>query len=371
MNITVESDITVGFLGLGLIGGSIAKGIRRYHKNYTLIGYNHNFATAQAAMEEGVLDIAAREVDDTFSACDIIYLCMPVSYNVDYLKKIKPFLKPSCILTDVGSVKSNIHEAVKELDLTDHFIGGHPMAGSEKTSYANSTDHLVENAYYPLTPCENTKPEALQLLKELTASIGAIPIILTADEHDYAVAAISHLPHMIASGLVNLVKSVDSESQIMKTIAAGGFKDITRIASASPVMWQQICLTNRDNIVKTMNQYIDYFSEIRDAVADGDADYLYQFFDSGREYRNSISSAASGPMAKIYGIYCDLIDEAGSLAKAATLLAESAISIKNIGITHVRGFQEDVLRIEFYTGEAALLAEKVLSEHHYHVTPIA
>lgn len=371
MNTALQSDITVGFLGLGLIGGSIAKGIRRHHKNYTLIGYNHNFSTAQAAMEDGILDIAASKVDDTFSACDVIYLCMPVSYNVDYLKKIKPFLKPSCILTDVGSVKSNIHDAVKTLGLTKHFIGGHPMAGSEKTGYAHSTDHLVENAYYPLTPCEHTPPEALLFLKELTASIGAIPIILTAEEHDYAVAAISHLPHMIASSLVNLVKSADSESQVMKTIAAGGFKDITRIASASPVMWQQICLTNRDNIVKTMNQYMDYFSEIRDAVVKGDADYLFHFFDSGREYRNSISSTLSGPMEKIYAIYCDLIDEAGSLAKAATLLAESDISIKNIGITHVREFQEDVLRIEFYTGETASLAEKILSEHHYHVTPIS
>ena len=364
------NEVTIGFLGLGLIGGSIAKGIRRYHKNYQLIGYNHNFATAQAALAEGVLDIAAKEVDNTFSACDVIYLCMPLYYNVDYLKKIKPFLKPSCILTDVGSVKSNIHDAVAELGLTGNFIGGHPMAGSEKTGYANSTDHLVENAYYPLTPCEDTKPESLMFLKNLTASLGAVPIIMSAQEHDYAVAAISHLPHMIASGLVNLIRSVDSEKQIMKTIAAGGFKDITRIASASPVMWQQICLTNRDNIVKTMNQYLDYFTEIRNAVAEGDADYLYQFFEKGKEYRDSIPSSSSGPIEKVYAVYCDLIDEAGSLAKATTLLAEHGISIKNIGITHTREFQEEALRIEFYTQEAAVLAQKVLKEHHYHVTQI-
>lgn len=364
-------DITVGFLGLGLIGGSIAKGIRRYHRDYTLIAYNHNLSTTQAALAEGVIDIAAAEVDDTFCACDIIYLCMPVSYNVEYLEKIKPFLKPSCILTDVGSVKGNIHEAVASLGLEKYFIGGHPMAGSEKTGYASSTDHLVENAYYALTPCEATTPASLEFLKTLTASLGAIPIILPPKEHDYAVAAISHLPHMIASGLVNLVKSVDYEEQTMKTIAAGGFKDITRIASSSPVMWQQICLTNRDNIVRVMNQYLDYFAEIRDAVADGDGDYLYRFFESGREYRNSIPSAVSGPLTKVHGIYCDLIDEAGSLAKAATLLAASDVSIKNIGITHTREFQEEVLRIEFYSAEAALLAEKVLLEHNYHVTRIS
>lgn len=364
-------DIAIGFLGLGLIGGSIAKGIRRYHKDYTLIAYNHNFTTTQAALDEGIIDIATTDVDSTFSACDVIYLCMPVSYNVEYLTKIKPFLKPSCILTDVGSVKKNIHEAVAELGLENHFIGGHPMAGSEKTGYANSSDHLVENAYYALTPCESTTPQSLSFLKELTASLGAIPVVLSPQEHDYAVAGISHLPHMIASGLVNLIQKVDSDNQIMKTIAAGGFKDITRIASASPVMWQQICLTNRDNIVKTMNQYLDYFAEIRDAVANGDADYLYKFFEDGKEYRNSIPAASTGPIAKVYAIYCDLIDEAGSLAKAAALLAKAEVSIKNIGITHARGFQEDVLRIEFYSLDAALLAQKILEEHDYHVTQVS
>ena len=362
------NEVTIGFLGLGLIGGSIAKGIRRHHKNYTLIGYNHNYSTAQTALEEGVLDFAVKEVDASFSRCDIIYLCMPVSYNVEYLKKIKPYLKPSCILTDVGSVKGNIHKAVKELELTRYFIGGHPMAGSEKTGYANSTDHLLENACYPLTPCEDTDPVSLQLLKDLTASLGAIPFVLSEQEHDYAVAAISHLPHLIASGLVNLIRLVDSKEQLMKTIAAGGFKDITRIASASPVMWQQICLTNRDNIVTIMDQYLSYLTEIKDAIVREDTDYLYHFFDSGREYRNSIPAAPSGPVTKIYDLYCDLIDKPGSIAKAATILADAGVSIKNIGITHIREYQEDVLCIEFYTQEDAALAGTVLKEHNYQVT---
>lgn len=361
-------NITIGFLGLGLIGGSIARAMKRYHRDYTIIAYNHNFSTTQTALDEGVIDIAASAVDASFSACDIIYLCMPVSYNVEYLQKIKPFLKSSCILTDVGSVKENIHEAVSALELEEHFIGGHPMAGSEKTGYASSSDHLLENAYYALTPCRQTTPQSLSFLRELTASLGAIPFVLSAAEHDYTVAGISHLPHMIASGLVNLIQRVDSENQIMKTIAAGGFKDITRIASASPVMWQQICLTNRSNITRIMDQYLEYFSEIRNAVAAGDADYLYRFFESGKEYRDSIPAASSGTLSRVYAIYCDLVDETGSIAKVAALLAEGEVSIKNIGITHARGFQEDVLCIEFYTLDAALLAQKILSEHAYRVT---
>lgn len=361
-------DLTIGFLGLGLIGGSIAKGLRRYHSNFRLIAYNHNYGTALLALSEGIIDEAVKEVDHSFSDCDILYLCMPVSYNVEYLKKIKPFLKDSCILTDVGSVKGNIHEAVKALGLEQHFIGGHPMAGSEKTGFQNATDHLLENAYYALTPCAGTGKEALSLLEGLTRSLGAIPIILDPSEHDFAVASISHLPHMIASGLVNLVQSMDTENQIMKTIAAGGFKDITRIASASPVMWQQICLTNRENIVKTMEQYISYFTEVKEAVAQGNQDYLYDFFEAGRAYRDSIPSKATGPIETVYGLYCDLVDEAGSIARAASLLAEHNISIKNIGITHTREYQEEALHIEFYTKEASLLAARVLSSNHYTVT---
>lgn len=363
-------DITIGFLGLGLIGGSIAKGIKRHHKNYRLIAYNHHYETAEAAVHDGTIDIAVKDINETFSACDIIYLCMPVSYNVSYLKKLKPYLKETCILTDVGSVKENIHQAAEALGLQKYFIGGHPMAGSEKTGYENATDHLVENAYYALTPFPETDEKKLQQLEALTSSLGAIPVILQPKQHDYAVAAISHLPHMIASGLVNLVKKLDSKEEIMKTIAAGGFKDITRIASSSPVMWQQICLTNAEAITSLMNDYIQYFEEIRDAVVRKDQEYLFHFFEQGREYRNSIPNRSSGLIQKVPAVYCDLVDEAGSIAKAATLLAEHQISIKNIGITHTREFQEEVLKIEFYTEEAAVLAEDILKQHQYIVSYI-
>lgn len=361
-------NLTIGFLGLGLIGGSIARSIRKYHPDYTLIGYNHNYETVELAIKEQIIDIGANDVDHSFENCDIIYLCMPVSLNAEYLSKVKPYLKPGCILTDVGSVKGNIHEAVKELSLEEFFIGGHPMAGSEKTGFVNSTDHLLENAYYAITPCECTSKEALHLFYTLTESIKAIPIVLKPDEHDYAVANISHLPHMIASGLVNLIAKSDSETETMKTIAAGGFKDITRIASSSPIMWQQICLTNRKNIVKTMDAYLSYFSQIRDAVEKGDSDYLYQFFEQARTYRNSIQANPAGPITKVYALYCDLVDEAGSLAKVANVLAEHHISIKNIGITHTRGFEEETLRIEFYEESAMMLAQKLLKQLHYPVT---
>lgn len=360
-----EKALTIGFLGLGLIGGSIAKAIRRCHKHYTIIAYNYQPESTNSAFLEGCIDIIAMAADHTFSSCDILYLCMPVAVNEEYLPKIRPFLKPSCILTDVGSVKGSIHTSVRALGLERQFIGGHPMAGSEKTGYENATDHLLENAYYALTPEKETSPEALETLRSLTASIGAIPIILTPAEHDMAVAAISHLPHIIASGLVNLIKKEDSESGIMRTIAAGGFKDITRIASASPVMWQQICLSNKDNLTAILDSYLSYLSEIRNRICEADAAYLYDFFQMGRDYRNSIPNTSSGLIHTVSVVYCDLVDEAGSLAKVAKLLAENHISIKNIGITHSREFEEEALRIEFYRKRDGDLALEVLHSNHY------
>ena len=358
---------TIGFIGLGLIGGSIAKGIRRHHPDYTLIGYDYYYESIEKAIKNGTINTGVKEVGEEFKSCDIVYLCMPVSINVEYLSKIKPFLKNTCILTDVGSVKAPIHEEVISLNMEQVFIGGHPMAGSEKTGYENATDHLVENAYYALTPSNHTTKESLEILKELTTSIGALPIILEPHEHDYVVAAISHLPHIIASSLVNIVKQSKNED-VMKSIAAGGFKDITRIASASPVIWQQICLANKKNIVEVMDTFINYLQTIKESLSNADSDFLYTFFEDGRNYRDSIPSNRIGAITNAYSIYCDLIDEAGSIAKAATILADNSISIKNIGITHTRGFQEEVLRIEFYDLESTEFAAKLLLKHNYAVT---
>lgn len=241
------------------------------------------------------------------------------------------------------------------------------MAGSEKTGYQNSHNKLLENAYYILTPTEETKAENLNKLYEIVQAMGAIPLVLAPKEHDDITAAISHVPHIIASGLVNLVKDSDDPEEKMRTLAAGGFKDITRIASSSPVMWQNICLTNTDSIKYFLDQYIAYLKEISNALDQKNEDYLYQFFDTASEYRDSIPNKSIGMMKKLFEIYLDIIDEAGAIATIATLLATNRISIKNIGIIHNREFEQGVLRIEFYEEEASLQAVDLLKKYRYTV----
>lgn len=356
---------TIGFIGLGLIGGSIAKAIRKFHPDFQILAYNRTKDVLEDAIFDGIVDIACTEQDSRFALCDYIFLCATVDYNLECLSWLKNIIRPGCILTDVGSVKGEIHKRVTELGLSEFFIGGHPMAGSEKTGYEHSTDHLIENAYYILTPSEESGLDKIGKYTELVTSIGALPMILTWEEHDYITASISHLPHIVAASLVNVVQKLDSPQEYMKTIAAGGFKDITRIASSSPHVWQQICLENPENISRVLDEYIRLIVQAKYLVDQKDANGLYEMFASSREYRNSFSDSPSGPLKKDFSLYCDIIDETGAIATIATILSMNGISIKNIGILHNREFEDGVLKINFYDEAAQKNAAEQLAKRNY------
>ena len=359
------SQLTCGFIGLGLIGGSIARALKQTVPDVRIIAYDVNGETLKLALGQQIADVAADTIDRRFSCCDYIFLCAPVQKNDVNLSAVKEIISPDCLLTDVGSVKTSIHEAVKDAGLDHCFIGGHPMAGSERTGFANSKASLLENAYYILTPTDKVPSEKLNSYRSLVSGMGAIPLVLNCHDHDYVTAAISHLPHVVASSLVNLVRDSDSADGIMKLVAAGGFKDITRIASSSAVMWQQICLTNTSNISQLLGDYIDALSKIKETLDNRDEDGLYDFFDSARIYRDSFIGASSGPIKKSYSICVDIADRPGALAFVVTLLADNNISIKNIGITHNRETEDGVLQLEFYEEASMQTATALLEKEHY------
>lgn len=362
------ATLTCGFIGLGLIGGSIAKALKHADSSIRIIAYDINKGSVLLAKEEGIADVMADCIDETFSTCNYLFLCAPVSHNDENLSVIRQFLSPDCILTDVGSVKGTTLQAVEAAGLSDRFIGGHPMAGSERVGYQNAKALLLQNAYYILTPTAQTSPEKLSAYNSLVQKMGAIPLVLSAKEHDLVTAGISHLPHVIASTLVNLIKNADSSDGIMKQIAAGGFKDITRIASSSPDMWQQICITNAENISCLLQSYIDSLLETKKALDTQDATALYTLFDTARTYRESFINASSGPIKRIFDMHIDIADKPGALAGVVSLLASGGINIRNIGITHNREAAEGAMRIEFYDEAAQLTAEKLLTAEGYFAT---
>lgn len=361
------TSVTYGFIGLGLIGGSIARAIREKLPGSHIIAYDINEETLEAAKNEGIADITTTSVDDNFSECDYLFLCAPVQKNDENLRAVKTVLSPECLITDVGSVKSSIHQTIHEAGLDRQFIGGHPMAGSERIGFINSKAVLLENVYYILTPTEMVPAGKLQAYKELVQNLGAIPLILSSSQHDYVTAAVSHLPHVIAASLVNLVKDSDSQEGIMKMIAAGGFKDITRIASSSAGMWQQICLTNTDNISKLLSDYIVSLENFKISLDSHNNDALYELFDNARIYRDSFLDISSGPIKRNYVISIDIADKTGALSSVVNLLAANEINIKNIGISHNREFESGTLRVEFYEEQSLEKAKELLKQNHFSV----
>lgn len=362
------NESTVGFIGLGLIGGSIARGLKRNDKNITIMAYMRTRSKLEQAKKDGTIDIILDGIDETLSTCDIIFLCTPVEYNASYLEKICPLLKPGAILTDVGSTKTDIHRTVEKMDMEDVFVGGHPMAGSEKTGYENSTDHLLEKAYYVITPTKKTTEEQVERMRQIALAIGAIPLVLNYEEHDYSVAAISHLPHLIASSLVNLVRDNDNKEEIMRQIAAGGFKDITRIASSSPVMWEQICMTNTENIMVLLRKYIESLETIYGELAAHDSQAIYRLFEESGAYRNTFSNKSRGPVVPEYSFSVDIVDEPGSISILSAILAARGVSIKDIGLNHSREYGEGALRICFYDEKSRATAYELLKKHNYTLT---
>ena len=356
---------TYGFIGLGLIGGSIARAIKSFSPESRIIAYTPHRSTVDAAHADGIVDQPLYEIGEAFKDCDYIFLCAPVEINNENLELLLPYIGENTTITDIGSVKTSIHNKVKELGLESRFIGGHPMAGTERIGYANSKARLLENAYYILTKTEHTDEKRLSDYVELVKNIGALPLVVPFLQHDFITAAISHVPHVISASLVNLVKDSDSEDQLMKTIAAGGFKDITRISSSSPVMWDQICMTNSFNISELLGRYIDSLCDIKLAIDEHNEKKVLDFFSTAREYRKSFVDAGSGPIKKTYTIHVEIDDKPGNLARVATLLSDNLINIKNIGIVHNREYERGTLRIELHDQAGLDKSKDILQSEGY------
>lgn len=371
----ILTDSTFGFIGLGLIGGSIARALKRSCPQVRIMAYMRTRSKLEQAKADGIVDVILDGIDETLSQCDLIFLCTPVEYNAQYLRAIRPYLKDGALITDVGSTKMSIHEEILRQGLADRFVGGHPMAGSEKTGYENSSDHLLENAYYIVTPPEGVsevlplpeQPENVRRILAVAEAIGAIPMVLDYREHDRVVAAISHLPHLVASSLVNLVKDSDTPMGTMKQVAAGGFKDITRIASSSPEMWEQICMTNTVPIADILERYIASLNQVLAQIKGRDSGGIYRLFETSRDYRNSITERAKGSVEPSYEFSVDVADEVGAISTISVILAAKGISIRNIGINNNRERGEGALKIAFYSEEAMEAAVRQLEKYKYEI----
>ncbi len=354
-----------GILGFGLIGGSIALALKN-RCNIDVVGFSRSEGPLRDAYAQGI--ISAYSVSDltVFADCDIIFLCTPVNRICGYARQLIPIIKKGCILTDAGSTKGEIYKELSEInDIC--FIGAHPMAGSEKTGFSSAKDNLYENAFYILTPSAMAPQNLIDEYTELVRKIGAIPIVMDPYKHDHVVAAISHVPHIIAAGLVNTVSELDDEEHDMHTLAAGGFKDITRIASSGSEMWSSICAENRTEILNVIDVFTENIGKFRRALAAEDYERIHSLFSSAREFRNSFSEGIGRSHLKAYTFKVDISDQPGAIADVARILSDQRINIKNIGIINNRDYSDGVMQVRLESDSALKKASEILAQNGYNV----
>lgn len=336
---------SITIIGMGLIGGSLAKALHKKLGFDNITAVDADALALELALEEGTIARGFPTLDSSVYNSDIIFICTPVKQALSYINELAPHLPERCIITDVCSTKGEIVHHVEAMPRPPCFIGGHPMAGTEKSGYANSFGHLFENAYYVLTPCSSTSPEALDTLIGIVEDIGAIPIVMTVREHDRSTGGISHLPHVIAAALVNLVKMLDSGSGKMQTLAAGGFRDITRIASSNPKMWENIVSSNKVQIIELLTLFVKSLEDFTVTLENDDSEAIYHFFAGARHFRDSISAQNTGLIQPIYSLIVDVQDKPGIIGEIATILGNHNINIKNIHVTNSREFEQGCLII--------------------------
>ena len=281
-----KTQMQLAFVGLGLIGGSIAKAIRENLPDTIIVAYDIYGKLLDVALVDGTINKACYEIDDNFLNCDYIFLCAPVTGNEDNIKDVISYCGKDTVLTDVGSTKGNIHRALDEIGFDGVFIGGHPMAGSEKYGYDNADSSIIKGAYYVLTPGKNASDKQIEDYASFVKSIGLNPVIMDIELHDTATGVISHVPHVISASLVHFLINHDNDKQTMKTLAAGGFRDVTRTASSSVKMWEDICIANNEIICSLLDDYIDELKDIRDTIHSKDKASIAKFFSEAKEYRD-------------------------------------------------------------------------------------
>lgn len=354
-------------VGTGLIGGSIAIAIRREHDVF-IYGYDINIEQVEKALSLQVIDEVVTDLKSPAENADLIILASPVEETKKIMKMITNYsLKEDVIITDVGSTKRDIMSLANQLwngDVT--FVGGHPMAGSHKTGVESAKAHLFENAFYVLTPQKTTPYEKIEQLKQWLKGTNSKFLVLDAEEHDYITGAVSHFPHIIAAALVKQVKKHSDRNPFISMLAAGGFRDITRIASSSPKMWKDIVKQNRDHLLRLLDDWIMEMRNVKSILeSDENGKAIARYFQEAKDFRDTMPVRVKGAIPSYYDLYVDVVDHPGAIAKITTILAENEISITNINIIEAREGLLGVLQISFQTEEHRIAARTLLEQNGY------
>jgi len=355
--------------GLGLIGGSLAKAMKKDPNNY-LIGYDLDEATLTYAIEKHIIDEATNDFLSVVNDVDVIIIAAPISATITLLQQLNnAYLTRDVIVSDVSSVKGSILSTANELtNERITFIGGHPMAGSHKAGIQAAKGHLFENAIYVLTPSNGCPTSRIDFLKETLSETKSNFIILQPDEHDEMTSVISHFPHLIASSLVHQARKWQQVHEYLPELAAGGFRDITRIASSNPKMWQDIFQHNGEQMSRLLQDWINEMVTLKEFLDKNSKDQMITYLQQAKNYRDGLGvERTRGALPSYYDLYVDVKDQPGAIASVVQLLAKAEISLRNIRILEIRDNISGALRLSVTHLRDQEKAFNLLKQHEYDV----
>lgn len=320
MSDVVTSQKTAGVIGLGLIGGSVALALRDL--GYVVGGIDHDEAAVQRAVDDQIIAHEGLPADATLTV-----VATPVDHIPDGVKQA--LSETAGWVTDTGSVKGEIAQAVGH----ERFVPSHPMAGSEQSGLAGARPDIFRGAAWVITPTIETSDQAFAAMHELVVALGADPLTLEPAAHDRMVATISHVPHLTAATLMNLASRRSDEHLAMLRLAAGGFRDMTRIASGSPEIWPPICLQNSAAITEALDEVIAGLTDMRDAVAGENAEAIRTALSDARAARVNLPTATPLPPG-LSEVRVRIKDQRGELAAITGLAARLDVNIFDLEIAH-------------------------------------
>jgi len=275
----------VAIVGVGLIGGSLAKALRQANRSITITGYGRNTDNLKLAMKLGVIDLYETRLEAAVHDADLVVLAVPLQAMPEVFKRMGTCLRPDVIITDVGSAKGFVVEAAKALgSLFSRFVPAHPIAGTEQSGVTHAATDLFERHITILTPVPETDREALGYVDRMWQRVGSQTVIMDVSRHDRVLAGTSHLPHLLAFALVDMLTRNEQDEPFR--YAAGGFRDFTRIASSDPVMWRDICLANNHAIRDAIGQYIDTLQRLDGYLEASDQAGLMKLFTEAKQRRD-------------------------------------------------------------------------------------
>jgi prephenate dehydrogenase len=349
-------------IGLGLIGGSLALCIKKEHKESVIIGFDVNNEQAGLAKALEVIDETADTIADGAVDADVIIIAAPVNQTNKIISLLSGLrLKQDVIITDTGSTKQKVvHAAELLLNKGIAFIGGHPMAGSHKSGVTAAKDFLFENAFYLLTPSDQILDSRVEELKTWLKGTKARFLTISPDEHDYLTGIVSHFPHIIAASIVRQTEKLAQSRSLIPRLAAGGFRDITRIASSSPEMWRDILLQNKDVLLELLTQWQREMEQVKILLENENSPEILNYFKEAKEYRDNLPVKEKGAIPAFYDLFVDIPDVPGVISEITGYLAQERISITNIRIHETREDVYGVLAISFQTEEDRQRAENCI-----------